>query len=207
MALITAAEARAAGIASLGGSSDQDTLLDTLIDRADHALATWLGYPDQHSGSDGPTLESVTYTLYLDGPDADAPDRLTLPVRAVSSITTIHSDPQRDYGSDTLIASTDYDLDGTEGVLYLRPDASSSWDTARRAIKVVCVAGWADTEAPPAVKQAAALLVRHWFDLGKERMSMSSVSQGDVSTSYRRETIPAVVAQLVEPYRVGGFLG
>lgn len=204
MALITAAEARTF-IKALGSATDQDTLLDTLIARADRVLARRLGWPADNA-NDVYSLEQQTYTLFFDGPDADASDRLTLPLRNVTSVTSLHYDPDRDYGAaDLLTEGTDFETDQHRGTLFLLPDATLTWGTSRRSIKFVGVAGW--STAPEDLKEATGLLVAHWFDLGGTRRGVQSLSKTGDSVTYRDETIPASVLQLVQGYRVGGWLG
>lgn len=211
MALVTAAQVRAAAVPELAGTSE-DTFLDSLIARADAALASWCGYPQCSTGRR--TLESATYTLYLRGL-SERPRILPLPFTAsrVTSVTSIYDDPALDWESDTLVSSSDYTVRATEGDVLLKSTAStlSAWThSPPGSVKVTLVAGWtAAAGANPAeleVVQAIILLVQHWLRLRSEG-GHSSVSVQGVSVSVRDEDIPVSVAQLMQPYRlIGPFL-
>lgn len=194
MALVTAAEARLA-IPALT-STGEDSNLDRLIDRAGAFLAAWCGYPPAAAGGVA-TFEDVTYTMILDGPGGA---ELVLPVGPLVSVTSVHSDPLREYGSDVLVASGDYTLDSYRSLVILDNDSTQgAWDTGYRAIKIVYVAGFATV--PADIKQAAIGMVAHWWRL-RRQAGKKSVSQEGGSVSLLEETIPAQVAQLLGPYRL-----
>ena len=115
MALMTAAEARGY-LPNIQGTAI-DSELVTLIARFDAVAAQWCGFPDSPGGTVGAvqTLESASYVLYLDGPDPGDSSLLWLGVWPVTAIGSIYSDPIREYGSDTLVASSDYTLFGAQG--------------------------------------------------------------------------------------------
>lgn len=164
MTLPTAAVVRTTAIKQLGTSTSEDTLIDTLIARADAVLADYCNFPPASASVD-PTLEATTYTHYLDGGAPTDGRVLLLPVRPVASVTTIHDDDDRtwDYGAADLVSSDDYTLDGVEGRVYLHSDAShAGWTADTRAIKVVYSAGY-DTGADARITQAIAMLVGHWW--------------------------------------------
>ena len=64
MALCTASEVRAI-MPQLTGTS-QDSILDTMITRADTQMARWCLFPAATPGG-VPTMEDTTYTRYFDG--------------------------------------------------------------------------------------------------------------------------------------------
>lgn len=196
MALITAAEARVMIPALTATGADTD--LGTLITRADAAIAHYCGLPAA-SATAAPTLESTTYTEYHDGPAADEPRALALGVRHVSAVTSIHIDPLWSYGASTLVDSANYSLDGLAGRVRLLPTSSTGWTPGYRAIKVVYVAGFTSGNAPADLKQAAALLVAHWWRL-RSGVSRSSTSGQTGGASLRDEVLPAAVRQLVGRY-------
>ena len=194
MALVTAAEARLA-IPALTGTGAASTL-DTLIARAAAFLAAWCGYPPTSAGG-GATFEDSTSPMVLDGPGGR---ELALPVGPLVSVTSVHSDPLREYGSDVLVASGDYSLDSYRSLVILDNDSTQGvWDTGYRAIKIVFVAGFATV--PADIKQAAIGMVAHWWRL-RRSAGKKSVSQEGGSVSLIEETIPAQVAQLLGPYRL-----
>ncbi len=201
MALITAAEAREA-IPSLTGTGE-DTLLATLITAVGAAFARYLRYPEASAGAEA-TLESTSYTLYLDGPGGRD---LTVPVWPLTAVSTIEDDPELTYdGSTYLVPATDYAIaDGRRGLVRLDVDSTwGHWSTANEAVKIVCTAGW--STVPAGIKAAAKLAVRHLWDL-RARQGRQSVSQGDTTTAYRREDlVSGAVELLLAPYMLPGGL-
>jgi hypothetical protein len=179
----------------------EDATLTTMIARADAVLAAWCGYPPA-SASASPTLESTTYTEYLDGPSVMEPRALVLPVRPVASITTIHDDTDGDwsYDADDLVSSDDYTLDGREGRVYLHDDSThGSWSSRKRAIKVVFVAGF-DTGAHKIIAEAISILA-HWWAL-RHGQGKAAQTAGGQSVTARPETIPDRVRELMAPFRM-----
>lgn len=158
MPVITAATVRAQ---LTGAVSGDDTLIGTLIDRADSAIAEWLRFPVPDAGTR--TLGAATYTAYPGPLSIDPADPLVLmvPVRPVISVTSVHIDPARSYGAATAVDSADRDLDGAAGLVILRESAGTGWSTALRANKVVISAGWATLPGPLA--QALVMQVGHWL--------------------------------------------
>ena len=159
MALCTAAQVRAYANA---GSSGDDTLIGDIIGRVNASFARWCGYPLTDAG--GYTMESATYTRYVDARymrDPDQPAILFVDVAPVSAVTSVHIDPERDYGADTLQAADTYDLDTELGAIVLRDDATDGWSTAVRANKLVITAGW-DT-VPDDLEEAAIIQAVHMF--------------------------------------------
>lgn len=207
MALITAAEARLA-IPELTGTGE-DAALNTLITRADRALAAWCGYPASSAGGSR-SLEQTTYTHYS-GIDfvVQSSRWFILPVRPVISITSIHDDDSGEwtYGTDELVASSDYVVDGASGRVDLVPEAShGGWGKGHRQLKVVYSAGY--TTAPDDLKHAVVMLVKHWWDL-RRRQGKVAASAGGVSSSGlgphgsdTGDTIPVHVRQIVGRYRL-----
>ena len=194
MALVTAAEARLA-IPALT-STGEDSNLDRLIDRAGAVLAAWCGYPPASAGGVA-TFEDATYTMVLDGPGGL---ELALPVGPLVSVTSVHSDPLREYGSDVLVASGDYTLDNHRSLIVLNDDsAQGAWGLGYRAIKVVFVAGF--ETVPVDIKQAAIAQVAHWWRLRRQAGKRSINQEGGTATLLP-ETMPPQVAQLMGPSRL-----
>ena len=204
MAIITAAQARDY-IPGLTGTG-QDTLLETLISRAEAMISRRLHYPAATAGA-ASSLESTAYTHHVgrSPPVVIDGDVLRLPVRPVLSVTTIHDDPDWAYGASTLVASTDYVVDGEAGTVTLKPTATAgAWSTAAGDVRVVYTAGWSTDRAD--MQQAVGMLVQHLYRLRKEGGRLS-VSGGQVSESLRDEEMPAHVSQIVDLYQLaGGYL-
>ena len=185
-----------------GTGSDSD--LQSLLDRAESAVAAYLGYPRVAAAApatNGPKLSSGPYTFYIDGPVYGLSYVLPLPARPVTAITSWHSDVLRVHGSDTEIAADQFDLDTTLGRLILKSTATSTIDNAYRANKVVCTAGF--TTAPDDLEHAvcvyASALTRSKASQGKE-----STNQRDSSVKFSPRSLPPEVVQIINNYRVFG---
>jgi hypothetical protein len=182
-------------------STAEDTTITTLIARADALLAAWCGFPPATAGG-SPTLEAATYTDYLDGPALDE-RTLLLPVRPATSVTTIHDDKGGDwaYGSDDLVASTDYTLDGRAGRVHLHTNSvHGAWSRRPRALKVVYVAGF-DTGAHKLIAEAISIMVAHWWSQ-RNTQGKIATTQGGQSVTTRAETIPDRVREIMSPMRL-----
>jgi hypothetical protein len=202
VAVLTTAEAKTflRGIAS--GSSSQDTLIDTLVTRADQVLSRWCGYPAYTDGAAGATtFEDQSYTLYMSGPGGRS---LKLPVYPISSVTSIEDDSTEAFdGSTYLVASGDYTTRKSEGVVLLTPTSvHGEWsDTSSPVLKVVVVAGW--STVPEQLKQACGEMVKHLWEM-REKSGEQSRSQQGISVSYRDEQIPPHLRAILSPYRLRG---
>jgi hypothetical protein len=86
--------------------------------------------------------EAISRTEYFDV----CPGRRTFQLRGypVTSVTTIHSDASRSYGSDTLISSADYALQSEIGMIDF---VEAQPEVGVRSVKVVYVGGMAATTA------------------------------------------------------------
>jgi hypothetical protein len=207
MALMTAAQARVY-IPTLT-STGEDTNIDTLIARADAAMASWCGYPPVIAATPvmglTPTLEDQTYVLYngrgglvrvLDS------RHIQCDVWPVISITSIYDDTSEAYG--TAVTSTDYTLiDGNQGLIAYDADSGKAWADSGptiRNIKLTAVCGWATI--PGDILQAAGLLVAHWWQLRHTQGRTNVSTAGGGSAGLRDEELPASVKQLLSPYRL-----
>jgi hypothetical protein len=194
MAVATAAQARVY-IRGLTGTSE-DTVIDTLLARADSVMASYLGMPAATVGGD-PTLEDVAHTLILDGP---AGVELRLPFYPVQSVTSVHDSADRSYGAADLIDAADYTVHGAEGIIRLDDDGSTgSFSGGRRAIQVVAVIGWATI--PGAIVHAACIQAAHWFN-ARDHIGRSSVSQQGGSISVATLGLLPEVIEALAPYRL-----
>jgi hypothetical protein len=196
VALITAAEARSY-IRGLSGTSE-DTLLGTLIDRTGALFARYCAFP---AATDGgvPTIEQATYTRYLNSPGGNT---LQLDVRPVLSVSSLHDSIDRTYASADLVAASDYDLYGEDGIVVLKTTADySQFSTAYRAIKVVYSAGYATV--PEDIKHAACLQVK-WFYEGRDIVGLRNISQtgGNATVVDGALSLLTEVKEALRPYRL-----
>lgn len=200
MALLTAAQARLY-IPQLAGTSE-DSNLDLLIGRLHRVFAWYLGFMPNAPGNN-PSLETTTYTMYMDGPGGQA---LRLPYIPVQSVTSIHDDPERVYGSEDLVASGDYELFGDEGLVMLKNAGTHSvWSSSKRAIKIVFVAGYSTVPGP--IVHAGGLQIAHWW-AARNHIGKSNVSQGGGSSSLATLELLPEVKEALAPYRMPSrFIG
>ena len=200
MALLTTAEVREI----TGLSNASDALLVKLTTRADALLAKHCGYPPSTAAGTS-TFEQATYTAYSGSrqvePDPENSREMGLEPWPVTSITSIHEDPEEDFTAASLVDSGDYTQRGTRGqIIRLKPSSShGAWSQTEGVIKVVFVAGYTDGNAPDDLKAAAAEMVAHLHELKKRRGKRSISNQGLV-TSYREETIPDHVREAIADY-------
>lgn len=176
--------------------SAADTELSALLDRTEAVISAYLGFPIYDGGALH-VLTAQTYTLYLDGPMYTDNSVLQLPIRPIASITSVHSDPNLVYGAAHVIDSDEYILDKQLGRLILKPNtATNGFDTAFRAIKVVCSAGYtsANDELEHAICVYASQLHRNKSAQGKD-----SSSQRGSTIKYSSKDMPFEVRQLLWP--------
>jgi hypothetical protein len=197
MALATAANVRDY-IRALTGTGE-DTLLSTLIARFDDVASAYCGFPVNGNQS---TFENNTYTHYFDG---DGTDRLYLRVAPVNTITTLHVDVNRAYGSSTLVASSDYTIDTPMGLLILETDsAQGSFSTGYRSVKVVYTAGY--TSIPDGLVHACGIQVNHWY-MNRDTIGKTNINQNQSTIAVRSLELLPSVRQALAPYRIGGDAG
>ena len=197
MALCTAAQVRSY-IRALTGTSE-DTILDTFIARFDEVAAGHCGFP---VAGNQITFENNTYTHHFDG---DGGDQLQLRVVPVNTIVTLHVDVDREYGSSTLVDSSDYEIDVDLGLLLLKTDSNQgSFSSGYRSVKVKYTAGF--TSIPDAIVHACGLQVNHWY-MNRDTIGKSNISQGGGTIAVKPLSLLPEVAEALRPFRIGGEVG
>lgn len=198
MALLTAAEAR---VYIPGITSAEDTALDVIIARVGAAIARYLGYPAVDAVSQ-PTIESATYTLKSGARElgvsvSEDGTELHIAPRPITSITSIHDDPNQGYSATYLLASTDYTYDAMDGVIRLLPTGvHGAFSRSPYAVKLVVVAGWAAATMPKDIVDAAALTVQHRWAQKK------APGAGANAPETAAVEIPPAARALLAPYRI-----
>lgn len=115
--------------------------------------------------------ESAVFTEYYNADKFQ--DRVFLKNFPVNSITTVHDDPDREFGSDTLVEADDYTFDGDNGVIYFDGWVSSG----KQSIKVVYEAGYSVDTFPDGLKEVFLRQVAAWFqDSKNNEQAVSSVT-------------------------------
>lgn len=198
MALVTAAEIRA----HLKGlnSTDDDTVLGTLIDRFEAVLSAWCGYPPA-SATASASMASTSYTLYLTGQGGRD---LWLPLRPVTAIASVYDDPDGDWGATTLVSSGDYALfyDPARGqsIRLTSTATHGTWSSSPRAIKVALTCGY--STAPQPYRLAVEAAVRNLYTLrGHSGLTSESGNKGNFSYT-DEELFPEEVQRLAAPLRL-----
>ena len=196
MAMVTATTLKTYLPEVTGTTADTD--LTSLLDRVECAVARYFGWVKPDASAD-PQLLAATYTFYLNGPMFSNNAVLQLPQRPVNTITTIHSDVNRQYTADTLLDSGDFELDTLLGQAIIDPvNATDSFDRAFRAIKVVCNCGY--TVLPSDLEHAVCV----W----SSQLHRNKATQGKDSVSQRASTVkispkymPPEVRELLAGFR------
>jgi len=180
--------------------NNANTDLESLLDRVEAATARYMGWRKPKNLA-SPRMLSATYEFFLDGPTYEDPQVLQIPMRPVQSITSIHSDIDRQYGSDTLIDASEYTLDQYEGRLIMDPiTATDIFERGYRAIKVVCEAGFANSTLPADLEHGicvwASQLHRNKATQGKD-----SITQRAATISISAKSMPPEIKELFAPFR------
>ncbi len=188
-----------------GLDSGADAAVEAVIDPCEAAIAQYLGFPEISPGVY--QLVSGSYTVHLDGPEADERRILQLPMSPVTAITTIHDDPLWSYGASRLVASSDYTEIPNMGRVILNPDASHVWSSGLRNIKVVCTAGYAAGAGPKTLNQALGQYLAIVWARTKGGAGRKSASAGKSRSNYDLPPIPEPVKQLLRGHRCPSFFG
>jgi len=177
-ALITTAEAKAQCRID---SNDEDTLIDALISAA-------VSHLDGYSGILGRALVTQTWQQDFSG----FCTKMRLPVGDLIAITGVTyydaSNAQQTLATSVYTAFSD----ALGPYAALKPDQSWPSSYARPdSVSVTWTAGYgAAASVPPAIKQAALLLVAHWYD------NRSGVAVGETPAE-----LPMAVNSLLAPFR------
>jgi uncharacterized phiE125 gp8 family phage protein len=165
--------------------SDDDALISALVQAATDHL-------DADNGILGRALISQTMAYTL--PDTPGSEWLSLPVPRVQSITSI-TYYDADNAQQTFPAES-YRLAATDQDATVQLSAGASWPVVydrADAITVTYVTGYGDaaSDVPQALRQAALLLVGHWYE-NREQSVIGTITA----------TLPFAVEHLIAPYRV-----
>lgn len=196
MALATASQVRA--LAPSLATSD-DTLIDVLLARIDAAFARFCGHPVPDSGAQ--SMEAATYTTFPGRYDLGLEDDRSiavLPTPPILSITSVHIDPEQDYGSDSLLSASEYLADGRR--VELTPDATFSWSQMPRANRVIVSAGYSVANHP-VLTEAAIVQVIHQIGNTSSAGSDSTSTRGGSRSVAPLSLLPEVREMLTD-YRL-----
>jgi hypothetical protein len=176
-----------------------DAELTLLIARVESFIARYLGFslPDTSTVY---TLDESTYTLYADGPMYGLSYVLQCPLKPIVSITSLHSDPDRKYGTDDEIASSQYEIFGELGRIQIKDDSSETFDTGYQAIKIVGTFGYNTSNPPSDLVHAICVYCSH-LQRAKNSQGNQSITQRNSTVSLSPRTMPEEVKEILRGYR------
>lgn len=195
MALATAEQVRAL---VPGLSSADDATIGVVLARIDASFARYCGHPTPDSGAH--TMEAAAYTMYpgrYDIGTGDDRNILVLPCPPVLSVTSVHVDPDQDYGADTLLGASEYVADGRR--LELLVGATAGWSTSPRANKVVASAGYTVADHP-VLTEAAITQAAHLTSNTSAAGSTSTSTRGGGSRSIAPLSLLSEVREMLARY-------
>lgn len=149
-------------------------------------------------------LDTATFTEYHDG---DGSRVVQLKNYPVTSVTSIHDDPDRNFTSSSLLDSTTYAVDEVNGRITLLRDPllrtlSTVFGCGAQNIKVVYVAGYSASTVPDDLKQALLEMAGALYQNPQGR-SIKSERIGGYSVVYDQmnSATSDFVRSVVERYR------
>jgi len=176
-----------------------DSELTSLISRVENFVARYLGFP-LSDGASTYFLEEKTYTQFIDYPMNINNYVLQSKIKPISSITSIHSDINRVYDSDTLIDSSGYVLDKENGRIILTDTSPDNFETGYRANKVIGVFGFSSSSPPSDLVHAIAVYCSH-LQRAKSNQGNVSISQRNSTITLSPRTMPSEVKEILRGYR------
>ena len=185
-------------LTEIGQSTGSDTELQNMLDRVEAVVAEFLGFPKPSSSATTAQLEDTTYTLYFDAPTVADPTVLQLNIKPINSLTSVHSDVLRVYGSDTALNLSNIDIDAVNGRLIIRPSKSDTFYKGFRANKVVLNAGY--ETAPPALEHAICVLCSH-VQRAKQSQGKETMALAGISINLSSRVIPEEAKQVLWQFR------
>jgi len=166
-----------------------DTDLVALELQVNAAVRSYLGRDLEDTGSD--------VTEYLSARGTSSGIRLSL--YPLSSITSIYVDTTRVFDASTLVTSTEYVSDDDSGLVHwINPDRV--WPRGRKHIKVTYSGGYTSGTLPEDIKLAATLWALSIWNKSQD-MGISSMSVTNFSQTFRKETLPREVQQLLAHHK------
>jgi len=174
--------------------SDDDTFIGNLIERASEAIENYCRRK----------FTSTQYTEYHDG---RGEPRLVLNHRPIISVTSVHDDLDRAFGSGALIDSGDYITRDDEGIIEYLGSASTFPSTAacfydgQLNVKIVYTAGYATI--PADVGQACIMLCALLYNRGKQQADgiKSESHGGTYSVTYAGMAMTGEIKDLLAAFR------
>lgn len=181
--LVTFAEAQP----YVGAPAGDQAYVEQIITSASEWINGYVGYVLVGTDYDGTDDDS----LY----DGDGSNSLWTKQFPLNTITTIHQDADRTFGSDTLIAASDYVFYSTGKILL----PNDRWYVGAKTIKVVYNAGYATI--PDDLKQACIAIVDYYYKAFRDhRFGDGGETTVDYTISYIHG-IPTEAKKLCDKYK------
>jgi hypothetical protein len=106
----------------------------------------------------------------------------------------------RVYGSDTLIAGSQYEIDKELGRIMIKDVSPDSFDTGFRAIKIIGSFGFSTSNPPSDLVHAICVYCSH-LQRAKSNQGNVSVTQRNSTVTLSPRTMPDEVKQILRGYR------
>lgn len=116
-------------------------------------------------------IRKKTRTEYHDGKIGQT--SICLEHYPVISITSIHDDTDRQFGSNELIPSDDYSFHASSGIVNFETSLSSGF----KNVKVVYVSGYEETDIPNDIKSCIKMMIARDFLLNSSDLNSKEASQ------------------------------
>lgn len=168
--------------------TSQDTFLEQLVNRSYKILEIYCGRK----------MKAADYTEYLDGPDDESRDTLLLDQFPINSVASLYDDLDRAFGSETLVAATDYVIYKERGIVKLFRN-ESAFQKGIQNIKITYNAGYATI--PGDLEDACIQMVEFMFNRARTS-GFDAASLGGKSETYDKDEIPAAVKRTLRHYRI-----
>lgn len=184
------------------GITSSDTTNDTIIE--DMILACGTMFDNELNR----TLESATYTLYIDGTGTTS---IFVPCYPISSITSIYIDNDRVFGSDTLVSSGDYIFYENTGEIAMYkseyPVRYNYFPVGKQNVKVTYVGGYLTSgtnitlpyDLIKATKDQVKFMFKKW-QTGTEGISSYSTLNNNQTLVESTDILP-MVSRVLDKYR------
>jgi len=179
--------------------SDVDADLTALISRVESFIARYLGFP-LADGNTSYTLDQSTYTLFVDRPMYTLSFVLQLPIKPLISITSIHTDVDREYGSTTAIDLSKTTTDLQNARVILNDNSTDTFESGFRANKIVGSFGFSTSNPPHDMVHAICVFASH-LQRAKNSQGNDSITQRNSTISLSPRTMPLEVKELLRGYR------
>jgi len=169
------------------GINNSDESLDPQLEEYING-ASWLLKEET-----GRFLKAQSITEYHDGTGSLL---IMLRHRPVNSVTTLHSDSARSFGSNTLIDADDYQVYTNGGYIVV---TNAGLDVGAQVIKVVYNGGY--STIPHDLKMACIEMVAYWYEkfTKNTRVGLKSVSNDAGNATYV-EDMPSLVKAAIARY-------